>query len=184
MGTCKCHLKLRKPEDAAAACSKVLELDGENMEALKNRAEAHILAERFEQAKQDAHKAHEKDQNDRSVMEMLQRIDRLIKMASRKDYYKVLGVDKLTATARDIKKAYKKLAVQWHPDKNQDNLEEADKMFKEIAEAHDVLGDEEKRGKYDRGEDLNEQPQGHPDPHTMFFQNGGFPDFEEGVPIS
>lgn len=64
-----------------------------------------------------------------------------------KDYYAVLGVPK-TATAEEIKKAYRKLAVQYHPDKNQGN-KAAEEKFKEIAEAYNVLGDEQKRKEYD-----------------------------------
>ncbi|XP_050494485.1 dnaJ homolog subfamily B member 6-like [Bombus huntii] len=65
------------------------------------------------------------------------------------DYYNVLGVQK-TATNEDIKKAYRKLALRWHPDKNPENLEEANKRFKEISEAYEVLIDERKRSTYDQ----------------------------------
>ena len=65
---------------------------------------------------------------------------------ARKDYYKTLGVDK-KATAKDIKKAYRRLAKQYHPDVNQGN-KEAEEKFKLVNEAHDVLGDPEKRRKY------------------------------------
>lgn len=64
------------------------------------------------------------------------------------DYYKVLGVGK-SATDAELKKAYRKLAVKWHPDKNPDNQEEATKKFKEISEAYDVLSDPEKKEVYD-----------------------------------
>ena len=64
------------------------------------------------------------------------------------DYYKVLGVDK-KASAEDIKKAYRKLARQYHPDTNSD--EGAEERFKKIGEAYDVLSDPEKRKSYDRG---------------------------------
>lgn len=64
-----------------------------------------------------------------------------------KDYYKTLGVAK-TATQEEIKKAYRKLAVKYHPDKNPDN-KDAEAKFKEANEAYDVLGDAEKRKKYD-----------------------------------
>jgi curved DNA-binding protein len=64
-----------------------------------------------------------------------------------KDYYKILGVDK-KASQDEIKKAYRKLAVKYHPDKNQGN-KEAEERFKEIGEAYEVLGDVEKRKKYD-----------------------------------
>ena len=64
------------------------------------------------------------------------------------DYYKVLGVSR-DATDTELKKAYRKLAIKWHPDKNQNNEEEATKKFKEISEAYDVLSDSEKREIYD-----------------------------------
>ncbi|XP_073702139.1 dnaJ homolog subfamily B member 2 isoform X1 [Garra rufa] len=65
------------------------------------------------------------------------------------DYYDVLGVPR-NASPDDIKKAYRKLALRWHPDKNPDNKEEAEKKFKEIAEAYEVLSDKSKRDAYDR----------------------------------
>jgi curved DNA-binding protein len=65
-----------------------------------------------------------------------------------KDYYKVLGVSK-NASQDEIKKAYRKLAVKYHPDKNRDN-KAAEEKFKAVNEAHEVLGDPEKRKKYDQ----------------------------------
>ncbi|HEY5344060.1 MAG TPA: molecular chaperone DnaJ [Solirubrobacteraceae bacterium] len=70
-------------------------------------------------------------------------------MASRPDYYKTLGVDK-KATPEEIKKAYRKLARQYHPDTNPDD-KKAEERFKEISQAHDVLGDPDKRKQYDSG---------------------------------
>jgi molecular chaperone DnaJ len=70
-------------------------------------------------------------------------------MATRPDYYKTLGVDK-KATAEEIKKAYRKLARKYHPDTNPDD-KQAEARFKEISQAHDVLGDPEKRKQYDSG---------------------------------
>ena len=70
-------------------------------------------------------------------------------MAARPDYYKTLGVDK-RASAEEIKKAYRKLARQYHPDRNPDD-KDAEARFKEISQAHDVLGDPEKRKQYDSG---------------------------------
>ncbi|CAG9858721.1 unnamed protein product [Phyllotreta striolata] len=64
------------------------------------------------------------------------------------DYYRVLEVPK-TASGTDIKKAYRKLALKWHPDKNPENMEEATKKFKEISEAYEVLSDDSKRKIYD-----------------------------------
>ena len=66
----------------------------------------------------------------------------------KRDYYEVLGVSK-TATADEIKKAYRKLAVKYHPDKNPGD-KEAEEKFKEAAEAYDVLSDPQKRQRYDQ----------------------------------
>jgi curved DNA-binding protein len=65
-----------------------------------------------------------------------------------KDYYDVLGVDR-GASEREIKQAFRRLARRWHPDVNSDD-EQAEERFKEINEAYEVLGDPEKRAKYDR----------------------------------
>jgi molecular chaperone DnaJ len=69
-------------------------------------------------------------------------------MSTKRDYYEILGVAK-TATPEEIKKAYRKVAIQFHPDKNQGN-KEAEEKFKEAAEAYEVLSDQEKRAQYDR----------------------------------
>lgn len=65
-----------------------------------------------------------------------------------KDYYKILGIDR-NADKSAIKKAYRKLAVKYHPDKNPGN-KEAEEKFKEVSEAYEVLSDEEKRRQYDQ----------------------------------
>ena len=69
-------------------------------------------------------------------------------MAEKRDYYEVLGVEK-TASAEEIKKAYRKKAIQYHPDKNPGD-KEAEEKFKEAAEAYEVLSDPQKRQRYDQ----------------------------------
>jgi molecular chaperone DnaJ len=69
-------------------------------------------------------------------------------MVAKQDYYEVLGVSK-SATAEELKKAYRKLAMKYHPDRNQGN-KDAEQKFKEISEAYDVLRDEQKRAAYDQ----------------------------------
>lgn len=66
-----------------------------------------------------------------------------------KDYYQILGVPR-NATEADIKKAFRKLAMQYHPDRNPGKEQWANEKFKEINEAYAVLGDEQKRGQYDQ----------------------------------
>uniref|UniRef100_U5EYH9 Putative dnaj protein n=1 Tax=Corethrella appendiculata TaxID=1370023 RepID=U5EYH9_9DIPT len=99
------------------------------------------------------------------------------------DYYKVLEISK-TATEAEIKKAYKKLALKWHPDKNPDNPEESNRKFKEISEAYEVLSDEKKRriydqygkeglvGNTDRYQSRHRRHNGH---YNEFETFGGFP---------
>ncbi len=65
-----------------------------------------------------------------------------------RDYYEVLGIPK-NAPEKDIKSAYRKLARKWHPDANPSNAKEAEEKFRQITEAYEVLGDPEKRKKYD-----------------------------------
>lgn len=70
-------------------------------------------------------------------------------MATKRDYYEVLGVKK-GATDAEIKSAYRKMALKWHPDRNQDKKEEAEGQFKEINEAYQVLSDPQKKQTYDQ----------------------------------
>src|SRR5918993_1823038 len=67
---------------------------------------------------------------------------------SKRDYYEILGVNKGAAT-EDIKKAYRKVAMQYHPDRNPGD-KAAEEKFKEAAEAYEILSDQEKRSQYDR----------------------------------
>tara|TARA_Y100000589_G_C26724756_1_gene455217 strand:+ start:42 stop:479 length:438 start_codon:yes stop_codon:yes gene_type:complete len=70
-----------------------------------------------------------------------------------KDYYNILGVNK-SSNKEEIKTAYKKLALKYHPDKNIDNKEEAENKFKEISEAYEILSDDEKKYNYDNGKNI------------------------------
>jgi molecular chaperone DnaJ len=68
---------------------------------------------------------------------------------AKRDYYEVLGVPR-EATEEEIKKAYRKMAMQWHPDRNPDKKEAAEEKFKEAAEAYSVLNDPQRKAQYDR----------------------------------
>ena len=91
-------------------------------------------------------------------------------MDNKRDYYEVLGVSK-TATPDELKKAYRKLAIKYHPDKNPGD-KEAEEKFKEAAEAYDVLSDADKRARYDQfGHNMG--PQGFPGGGGGGFHAGG-----------
>jgi len=84
---------------------------------------------------------------------------------AKRDYYEILGVDK-NADAQEIKKAYRKVAIKYHPDKNPGN-KAAEEKFKEAAEAYEVLSNDDKKARYDR--------YGHAgvDPQAGFGGHGG-----------
>ncbi|KJG23789.1 molecular chaperone DnaJ [Photobacterium iliopiscarium] len=99
---------------------------------------------------------------------------------SKRDFYEVLGVAK-TASDKEIKKAYKKLAMKFHPDKNPDDPTAADK-FKEVKAAYEILMDKEKRTAYDQfGHDAFENPGmgGGRGGQQGFGQQAGYGDFED-----
>ena len=85
-------------------------------------------------------------------------------MTTKQDYYKILGVSK-DASADDLKKSYRNLAMKYHPDRNPNNPD-AEKKFKEINQAYDTLKDEQKRAAYDRF--------GHDAPNMGGGGGGGF----------
>lgn len=109
---------------------------------------------------------------------------------AKRDYYEVLGVDK-TADEATIKKAYRKLAMQFHPDKNPDN-KEAEEKFKEASEAYEVLSDKDKRQRYDQfghagvegqfgGGGFNWDNFSHFDDISDLFGGGGFSSIFESI---
>ncbi|XP_057471209.1 dnaJ protein P58IPK homolog [Actinidia eriantha] len=184
LGLCNVLVKLGRGKDAVSSCTEVLNTDEELVEALVQRGEAKLLIEDWEGAVADLKSAAEKSPQDVNIREVLMRAERSLKLSQRKDWYKILGVSK-TASISEIKRAYKKLALQWHPDKNVDNREEAEAKFREIAAAYEVLGDEDKRTRYDRGEDIEDMgmntggggfnPFGGGGQQFTFHFEGGFP---------
>ncbi|KAK1561979.1 hypothetical protein Q3G72_004233 [Acer saccharum] len=182
LGLCKVLVKLGRGKDALSSCSEALNIDEELIDALVQRGEAKLLTEDWEGAVADLKAAAQKSPQDMNIREALMRAEKALKMSKRKDWYKILGVSKV-ASISEIKRAYKKLALQWHPDKNVDNREEAEAKFQEIAAAYEVLGDEEKRTRFDRGEDIEETGMGGGGGYNFggggqqytFHFEGGFP---------
>ena len=129
------------------------------------------------------------DKDNRRAHEGMQKAEKLKKRAGKRDYYKILDVRR-NANNREIKKAYHKLAKVWHPDAFSSSSEEekkaAEKKFMDIRDAYEVLSDEEKRQRFDSGEDplsAEEQAQqgGHGGHYGQpFFFREGFNPFGGG----
>ncbi|EFO20110.1 hypothetical protein LOAG_08383 [Loa loa] len=182
--TCKCNLKAGHFAESIAACSEVLKYgDPNDLDVLCDRAEAFLMYEKYDEAIEDYQKAVNGHEESGRARKGLLRAQKLKKQMGRRDYYKILGIRK-NANERDIHKAYRKKAKEWHPDNFSDENQKkiAEKYFVDIAAAKEVLTDPEKRAQYDNGEDPldPEQQQGgfqHP------FQ-GEFPFGENGGPFS
>ena len=177
----KSYSALGKHKEAIDTANKHMEM-GETLDGLFALGDAHTAAENFQDAVNTFRKAMEFEPNDRQkeCQQRLQKAEIALKQSKEKNYYKILGVPR-TAPSKDIKKAYRDLALRWHPDKvDQEEKEEAEKKFQDISEAYEVLSDKEMREKYDRGEPVFEnQGGGHshnPHGHQQFFrqfQHGG-----------
>lgn len=174
---CHCYLHTDQLSVSLQSCREALEIN-KDPGVYCDRAEAYINSEMFDDAIHDYQEALELDENYNRAKEGKQRAQKLQKQAERRDYYKILGVSR-TANKKDIIKAYRKAAQKWHPDNFQgDEKKIAEKKFIDIAAAKEVLTDQEKRNKYDNGEDpLDPEAQGnqgfnpfHPHFHGSPFQ--------------
>jgi len=129
----------------------------ETTEALWVLGDAQTAAEYYQEAINTFRRSFEVAPTEdlkQAARQKVQQAEVALKQSKEKNYYKILNVSR-TANKKEIKKAYKELALKYHPDKNTDgDKEHAEKMFTEVAEAYEVLSDEEMRAKYDRGEDV------------------------------
>uniref|UniRef100_A0A7S2JDY8 J domain-containing protein n=1 Tax=Haptolina brevifila TaxID=156173 RepID=A0A7S2JDY8_9EUKA len=153
---CICNTKLRRQEDAISMCAMHTKHDSGSIDSKLLNADALLLNEQFEEAMAEYRKVIEMDEHSKPAREGLQQAEKLLKRSKEIDYYKLLNVSR-SASTREIKSAYRKLAVTWHPDKNVGDPE-AEIKFKAISQAHEVLTDDEMRRKYDAGEDITGNP--------------------------
>lgn len=169
------HIDLGEYDQAIVEANKHVENE-ESVEGLHALGDAQLGAGLFQDAVNTYRKATEFEPNEIQMQseEKLNKAEVALKQSKEKNYYKILGVPR-NADQKAIKKAYRDLALKWHPDKNADNREEAEKMFQDIGEANEVLSDKEMRAKYDRGEDVFENQGGgggggHHGSHHFFRQ--------------
>jgi DnaJ family protein C protein 3 len=123
-------------------------------------------------------KALDMDNNNQDMQQRFQRAEAALKQSKQKNYYKILGVPR-NADSKAIKKAYRSLALEWHPDKHEESAKEAaEKKFQEVAEAYEVLSNDDLRSRYDRGEDVMSNNPQQQQQHNPF--GGGFHGFPGG----
>eukprot|EP00826_Nyctotherus_ovalis_P006197 TRINITY_DN11443_c0_g1_i12.p1 TRINITY_DN11443_c0_g1~~TRINITY_DN11443_c0_g1_i12.p1 ORF type:complete len:385 (+),score=159.08 TRINITY_DN11443_c0_g1_i12:682-1836(+) len=162
-------MKQDKYDEALKDLTSAIELNPNYPQAFFKRGEVNQKLKNYDNAVHDYQRARDLDPQKYNIHDKIRRARADAKKAEHKDFYEILGVPK-DASEADIKKAYRKLALKWHPDHahTPEAKEKADKMFKDIAEAYSVLGDKEKRKRYDlRGSD-----------EDVDMEGGGFP---EGV---
>jgi len=151
--------KLKRLEDSIKDCSSALELDEKYLKALLRRAKSYMDLEQFDESVRDYETAHKMDRGNQEVRQSLHTAKIRLKQSKRKDYYKILGVER-SANDDEIKKAYKKRALATHPDRHASATEaekkEQENKFKELGEAYDVLSDTKKKSRYDNGHDLED----------------------------
>ncbi|KAF4549755.1 DnaJ domain-containing protein 4 [Elsinoe fawcettii] len=174
--TCEAYTEMNNHKKAAPYCTEALTFNPNCLPALIGKATREIENDDFEEAIRTLNTAKEAHSQDRKVNELYQKAQTLLKRSKQKDYYKILGVTR-DADERDIKRAYRKLTVKFHPDKASQqgiSVEEAQKKMASINEAYEVLSDPELKQRFDSGDDPNDtSQQGNPFQGSPF--GGGFP---------
>lgn len=167
-------MKMNNIDACIDDCSKAIELDDGYLKAYLRRAKCFMEKENFEAAVKDYSQAYKLDKSNKENYRLLKDAEFQLKKSLRKDYYKILGVNK-EASDEEIKKAYRKSALMHHPDRFPDASEEVKKQeeikFKEIGEAYTILSDPNKKAKYDNGQDLEDfgmHDNDHIDPNALF----------------
>ncbi|KAF1988281.1 DnaJ-domain-containing protein [Aulographum hederae CBS 113979] len=163
---CECYIAMNSLKKSIPYCDQTLSFNPTSLHGLISKGRRALEAENFEEAIRTLDEAKEHHGGNNQIENLLREAHTLLKRSKQKDYYKVLGVPR-DADERDIKKAWRKLTIKYHPDKvggTGITPEEAQKKMAEINEAYEVLKDPELRQRFDHGDDPNnpEQQQGHP----------------------
>uniref|UniRef100_A0A4W3H886 DnaJ homolog subfamily C member 7 n=1 Tax=Callorhinchus milii TaxID=7868 RepID=A0A4W3H886_CALMI len=150
--------KLNKMPQAIEDCTNAIKLDETYIKAYMRRAQCYMDTEQYEEAARDYEKIYQAEKT-KEHKQLLKNAQLELKKSKRKDYYKVLGVDK-NASEDEIKKAYRKRALMHHPDRHSSSSpemqKEEEKKFKEVGEAFSILSDQKKKARYDSGQDLED----------------------------
>jgi len=151
--------KVGRNDEAMADLQKALDMNAEYVKAYFKRGDILLSMEDYDAAIAEYTKVSEFAPQAPGLREKVKAAKLELKKSKRKDYYKVLNVAK-DATEPEIKKAYKKQALMWHPDrhssKGEEEIKHAENMFKELGEGYEILSDPKKKSMYDQGMDLEE----------------------------
>ena len=150
-----CQKKLGNNMEALKDVDKAIELNPNYSTAYIRRALIYEEFKMFDDAKADLSKAKELDPSNSKIDGYMNEANQKAESARNRDYYKILGINR-NATADEIKKAYRKMALKYHPDRNSESEESkkiAQRKFQEISDAYVVLSDPKKKGMFDQGID-------------------------------
>jgi DnaJ family protein C protein 7 len=143
-------------KEAVQLLDQSVENNPEYTKAFKLRASVNTRLKEYQNAVRDYHEASTREPDSKELKEALKQAQKQLKESEKKDYYKILGVER-NATEYEISKSYKKLAMLYHPDRHstkpKEEQEEAARKMQEINEANDTLSDAKKRQRYDSGAD-------------------------------
>lgn len=162
-------------KEGIEACTAAMAIEGSPKSCQEWRGDLHHKLGNWGEAISDFTTALGDQRGNHGLRQKIQRTQQAKKISERKDYYKILDVAR-DADKKTVKKAFRGLAKKFHPDKLDSSLTEEEKVagnarFQDINEAYSVLMDEEKRGRFDRGEEVD-QDQGRRQHNP--FQQGGF----------
>lgn len=178
------NANLRKHEEVVADCTAAINLDDEYFKAYMRRAASNLIVggeKECQEALRDFEKALELAKNEEQEHDINKKIRSAkvqLKRAKRKDFYKILGVSR-DATESEIKKSYRKAALKWHPDRHSNSTEDekknAEKVFRDVNLAYEVLSDPQKKRRYDEGVDEQDldNPHARPDDGSGGHSHGG-----------
>ena len=182
-----CYQKLNKNVEALRDSNQSIKLNPFYARGYIKRGNVYMELKMFDDARADFQKAKDLDPNVAGVDGYLNDANKNAEKARKRDYYAILGIDK-NADEKEIKRAYKKMAMKYHPDRNSESEESkkmAEKKFIDVNDAYSVLSDPKKRSMYDQGVDpLSPEEAGGGGVHfggdaseilKMFFGGGGSP---------
>merc|ERR1712223_858351 len=151
--------KLKKFQDSIADCDEAIKLDDKYLKAFLRRAKSYMELEKYEEAVRDFEQVNKMERGNHEYRQLLSNAKLELKKSKRKDYYKILGVDR-SANEEEIKRAYRKRALVHHPDRHsgasEEERKEHERKFKEVGEAYGILSDTKKRARYDNGHDIDD----------------------------